>query len=139
MRMVLEKVRGVNRFNCDICIGRQRRRDTPVEIGQQMIAARGRLISLARSAGMPPDAAEDVVQETLLEAWYHLTMLGMPEQLDAWLDGICRNMCRRWRRAAGTARHRYARLPDLSFADEAHAQAGLGDLLIRWRSIRLRP
>lgn len=99
-----------------------------LEIEQHMTAARARLISLARSEGMPPEAAEDVVQETLLEAWYHLTTLGTLERLDAWLDGICRNMCRRWRRAASTARHRYERLPDLSFADEAYVQTRMVDL-----------
>lgn len=92
-----------------------------------MTAARTRLISLARGEGIPPETVEDVVQETLLEAWYHLTTLGTPERADAWLDGICRNMCRRWRRAASTAQHRYERLPDPSFADEAPAQTGMVD------------
>lgn len=99
-----------------------------MEIEQHMTAARARLISLARREGIPPEAVEDVVQETFLEAWYHLTTLRTPELLDAWLDGICRNMCRRWRRATSTARHRYERLPDLSFAEEMPAQPGMVDL-----------
>lgn len=98
-----------------------------LEIEQHMTAARTRLISLARGEGIPLETVEDVVQETFLEAWYHLTTLGTPERADAWLDGICRNMCRRWRRAASTARHRYERLPDPSFAEEAPAQTGVVD------------
>jgi RNA polymerase sigma factor (sigma-70 family) len=99
-----------------------------LEIEQHMAAARVRLFRLAQGEGIPPEAVEDVVQETLLEAWYHLTHLGAPERLDAWLDGICRNMCRRWRRAAHTARRRYVRLPDPSFDGEAHPQTEMVDL-----------
>jgi len=99
-----------------------------LEIEQHMAVAWARLLRLARGEGIPPEAVEDVVQETLLEAWYHLTNLGAPERLDPWLDGICRNMCRRWRRATFTALRRYERLPDVFLDDEAHPQARIINL-----------
>jgi DNA-directed RNA polymerase specialized sigma24 family protein len=43
------------------------------------------------------------VQETLLEAWRSLPNLREPERLSAWLDGICRNVCKRHLRAQATA------------------------------------
>lgn len=43
--------------------------------------------------------AEDLAQETLIEAWRHLDTLRDPAAFDAWLAGIARNMCHRWLRA----------------------------------------
>lgn len=63
--------------------------------------ARPRLVRLARLQGVAPDAADDIAQETLLAAWRSLHHLRAPERFDAWLDGICRNMCRRWAGAQG--------------------------------------
>jgi RNA polymerase sigma factor (sigma-70 family) len=57
--------------------------------------ARPRLRRLAQLRGVAADAIEDVVQETLLEAWTHLDRLHTPEGCSAWLDAICRNVCRR--------------------------------------------
>lgn len=57
--------------------------------------ARPRLLRLARLNGVEADAAEDVVQETFFEAWRHLEKLREPERFAAWLDGICRNVCKR--------------------------------------------
>jgi RNA polymerase sigma factor (sigma-70 family) len=57
--------------------------------------ARPRLLRLARLNGIAADMAEDVVQETYLEAWRHLERLREPERFVSWLDGICRNVCRR--------------------------------------------
>lgn len=37
-----------------------------------------------------------MVQETLLEGWQCLGRLRSLEQGERWLDGICRNVCRRW-------------------------------------------
>jgi RNA polymerase sigma-70 factor (ECF subfamily) len=90
-----------------------------VTVEQRVAAARPRLLRLVQLNGVSPDAVEDVVQETLLEAWYHLPYLREPDRVDAWLDGICRNMCRRWWRTTHTAqlRHEY-----LSFQD--HDDAG---------------
>ncbi len=66
------------------------------DIEAAFAAARPRLVRLASLRGVAPDALEDVVQESLLEAWRYLERLQAPEMFDAWLDGICRNVCRRW-------------------------------------------
>ena len=63
---------------------------------EQLFAeARPRLLRLARLNGIVSDGVEDVVQETLMEAWRHLANLHEPQRFNAWLDGICRNVCRR--------------------------------------------
>ena len=73
-----------------------------------MAAARPRLLRLARLRGVPDDLAEDIVQETLLEAWRCLDRLYDPTGADRWLDEICRNVCRRYARAHATEqRHSY--------------------------------
>jgi RNA polymerase sigma-70 factor (ECF subfamily) len=72
-------------------------------IGEITEAARPRLLRLARLNGIGPNEAEDVVQETFLEAWRHLEQLREPERLSAWLDGICRNVCKRHHRAQETS------------------------------------
>src|SRR5215469_4768136 len=66
---------------------------------ERVEAARPRLLRLAHIVGVGPDAVEDVVQETLLEAWRHLEQLREPERFTAWLAGICRNVCKRYLRA----------------------------------------
>src|SRR5712692_8655167 len=65
------------------------------EIEGWLMTARPRLHRLAQLRGVSPDAIEDVVQETLLEAWKHQDRLHTPEGVHAWLDEICRNICRR--------------------------------------------
>lgn len=75
--------------------------------------ARPRLLRLARLNGVPQDATDDVVQETLMEAWRHLENLHTPERFAAWLDGICRNVCRRQARADSTLSRQNASLTDL--------------------------
>ncbi len=47
------------------------------------------------------DTAEDLAQETLLEAWRHGDGLRNPEARAAWLRGIARNVCLRWLRRHG--------------------------------------
>lgn len=56
---------------------------------------RRRLARLARARGVEPHVIEDVVQETLLEAWSHLDRLHTPAGFHLWIDEICRNVCRR--------------------------------------------
>jgi len=102
--------------------------DNTPAIEQRVETARPRLVHLALGEGVLPEAAEDVVQETLLEAWYHLVHIGLPEHFDGWLDGVCRNMCRRWRRATYTALRRYARFPDQSSENDLHSPVETFDL-----------
>ena len=69
-----------------------------IHLEQVFVVVRPRLLRLARLCGVPADGLEDVVQETLVAAWLHLDQLRSPEQLMAWLEGICRNQCRVYRR-----------------------------------------
>jgi RNA polymerase sigma factor (sigma-70 family) len=48
-----------------------------------------------------PDHAEDLAQETLLEAWRHRDKLTDPVGADRWLAAIARNVCRRHARRRG--------------------------------------
>jgi RNA polymerase sigma-70 factor (ECF subfamily) len=61
-----------------------------------LTTTRMRLIRLARARGIEAQAIDDVVQETLLEAWGHLERLYSPEGFHLWIDEICRNVCRRY-------------------------------------------
>lgn len=63
--------------------------------GGMLTATRQRLARLARARGVEPHAIDDVVQETLLEAWSHLERLHSPAGFQPWIDEICRNICRR--------------------------------------------
>lgn len=71
------------------------------DLDRRLAAARPRLARIAHLRGVPADAVEDVVQQTLLEAWRGLTQQRDADRFDAWLDGICRHMCQRYHRAVG--------------------------------------
>jgi RNA polymerase sigma factor (sigma-70 family) len=75
-----------------------------------MNTCRPSLVRFARSRGVSADALEDVVQETLLEAWQHLHRLDTFDSFEAWLRGICRNVCRRWATTHATEQARNAPL-----------------------------
>ncbi len=83
------------------------------DMEQLFTEARPRLLRLARLNGMTADVADDVVQETMMEAWWHLANLRDPQRFDAWLDGICRNVCRRQTRTLATTIARHEPLPHL--------------------------
>lgn len=89
------------------------------EFDQLLAEAQPRLRRLARRHGLSLDMADDVVQETLMEAWRSLSHLRDPNRFDAWLDGICRNVCRRQARAA--ARSRAHLTPFSTLAAPTHA------------------
>jgi RNA polymerase sigma factor (sigma-70 family) len=89
------------------------------DMEQLFTEARPRLLRLARLNGMTPDVADDVAQETMMEAWRHLDNLRDPQRFDAWLDGICRNVCRRQAKALATTLARHELLP--------HLQPDVGD------------
>jgi ATP-dependent Clp protease ATP-binding subunit ClpC len=95
-------------------IGGQQPEQTGVvgDLAEVLAAARPRLLRLARMQGVAPDAIDDVVQETLVEAWRHLDTLRTPERFQAWLDGICRKVCLRWFAAQRKYLLRRAVLPD---------------------------
>jgi RNA polymerase sigma factor (sigma-70 family) len=65
-----------------------------------------------------------VVQETLLEAWKHLDRLQSPEGFHAWVDEICRNICRRYARKKQTDLLRYVPLLNpYHLDDDEHGEA----------------
>ena len=84
--------------------------------------AEPRLRWLAHTRRIAPDAVEDVVQETLLEAWKSLDHLRDETRFAAWLDGICRNVCLRYQRKEGLLRARETTLQPISDTedDEQH-------------------
>src|SRR5689334_2513639 len=68
------------------------------EFQDHLAAARPRLQAIARLRGVAPDSRDDVVQDTLIAAWQSRDRLRTRDGLSAWLDEICRNMCRRYAR-----------------------------------------
>ncbi len=65
---------------------------------------RTRLIRLCGQLTGSADAAEDLAQETLLEAWRNLHKLYDLEDIEGrakWLSAIARNVCMRWTRSRG--------------------------------------
>lgn len=68
------------------------------EFEAQLAAARPHLQRIALLRGVVPDWVDDVVQDTLVAAWQSRERLRTPDGLPAWLDEICRNMCRRYTR-----------------------------------------
>lgn len=65
---------------------------------------RARLVRLCARATGDPDAAEDLAQETLFEAWraaHKLRPGASPDERGRWLAVIARNVCRRWGRRRG--------------------------------------
>jgi RNA polymerase sigma-70 factor (ECF subfamily) len=64
-------------------------------------AERRRLVRLCAAVTGDRDAAEDLAQETLLEAWRNAHKLHDPDGADRWLSAIARNVCRRWARRRG--------------------------------------
>jgi RNA polymerase sigma factor (sigma-70 family) len=64
-------------------------------------AERPRLVRLCRRLTGSDAAAEDVAQETLLEAWRHADMLTDATGASRWLAAIARNVALRWARRQG--------------------------------------
>lgn len=60
-----------------------------------------RLLQLCIHLTGSRDAAEDVVQETLMVAWLNRRALRDPSRRWPWLAGIARNRCRHWLRERG--------------------------------------
>lgn len=62
---------------------------------------RARLIRLCAKITGDGNAAEDLAQETLLEAWRHIHNLRSQDRLPQWPSGIAHNVCLRWARKRG--------------------------------------
>jgi RNA polymerase sigma-70 factor (ECF subfamily) len=63
---------------------------------------RRRMVRLCATLSGDPAAADDLAQETLLQAWRIRDRLTDPSGSGPWLDAVARNVCRRWR--VGAAR-----------------------------------
>jgi RNA polymerase sigma factor (sigma-70 family) len=62
---------------------------------------RERLYRWLTSLTSDPQAAEDLTQETLIEAWKNRHKLTDPEHIDRWLNAIAYHVYQRWGRARG--------------------------------------
>lgn len=77
---------------------------------------RARLVRLCAAISGDRHAAEDLAQETLLEAWRIRSRLRAPAGFEPWLSAIARNICRRWARRLGRE------LPATSLGAETFAE-----------------
>ncbi len=59
---------------------------------------RARLVRLCTRLTGDADAAEDLAQDTFVEAWRHRHKLGDRDGLHPWVSAIGRNVCHRWMR-----------------------------------------
>src|SRR5437870_3335209 len=90
---------------------------------------RARLVRLCARLTGDLDAAEDLAQETLYEAWRNAHKLHDLTGRTQWLAAIARNVCLRWTRARGRDLARLAR-PPLPLTDQdSSEQPGLADRL----------
>ena len=84
------------------------------------VAERGHLLRLCRHFTHDADAAEDLTQEVLFEAWragHKLSADATAEERLRWLSGIARNVCLRWARRRGRDLSRLAPRPAHRSAD----------------------
>ncbi len=71
------------------------------ELDTSLVLERPRLVGLCARLTGNREIAEDLAQETLLEAWRHVGNLRDPQKLSPWLSGIARNVCLRWQQRQG--------------------------------------
>jgi RNA polymerase sigma-70 factor (ECF subfamily) len=66
-----------------------------------------RLVRLCAHLSGSSQAADDLAQETLIEAWRNAHKLVEPAGYAPWLSAIARNVCRRWARQRGRTLARF--------------------------------
>src|SRR5215210_5840215 len=71
---------------------------------------RGRLLTYCMRVTGDRNVAEDLVQQTLLEAWLHASRLYSADVRMPWLFGIARNICLQWLRSRRREVSRQVRL-----------------------------
>jgi RNA polymerase sigma-70 factor (ECF subfamily) len=69
---------------------------SPLLLWETLVHERARLVGLCATIVRNSDAAEDLAQETLYEAWKHQHELRERDRATQWLNGIARNVCLRW-------------------------------------------
>jgi RNA polymerase sigma-70 factor (ECF subfamily) len=80
----------------------------PFNLDDTLAGERARLVRLCARLSGDRDAAEDLAQEALIEAWRHQDRLLDSQGADRWLAAIARNVCLRWARRRGRERARLA-------------------------------
>lgn len=88
---------------------------------------RRRLVRLCAAISRDREAAEDLAQETLLEAWRNRHKLRDPAGTELWLNAIARNVCLRWGRRRGRDAVAVADL-DVGEAGERELELARGEL-----------
>ena len=73
----------------------------PFRLEDAFAQSRSRLVRWMTALTHDPQAAEDIVQDTLLIAWQKHADLTDPAGVDAWLNAIAHNVYKRWARAHG--------------------------------------
>jgi RNA polymerase sigma factor (sigma-70 family) len=71
------------------------------QFADQLAWERPRLVRVCARLSGSQEAAEDLAQETLAEAWRHRDRLHEMDGLSSWTSAIARNVCKRWVRARG--------------------------------------
>lgn len=99
---------------------------------------RARLVRLCARLSGSAEEAEDLTQETLVEAWRQRRKLHDPAGRDRWLAAVARNVCLRWRRRQGRAAPYLANLTDNGAftADEVMDASHVEDDLDRCELVR---
>lgn len=88
---------------------------------------RRRLLAYCTRVAADAHIAEDLVQQTLLEAWQHVSRLYASEVRMPWLLGIARNICLRWLRSHGKELSRQISLDIISQDSEVSSERELAD------------
>ncbi len=91
----------------------------PPDLEATLVAERARLVRLCTRLSGSPEAAEDLAQEALVEAWRNAHKLRDPEGLTPWLAAIARHVCLRWARRRGREGSRFAAPLDEADAEVA--------------------
>lgn len=76
-------------------------RDNALDFIQALSTERRRLVGLCAHLTNCADVAEDLAQETLVEAWRHIGALRDEAGRTPWLNAIARHVCLRWMRTQG--------------------------------------
>lgn len=92
---------------------------TTVDLDHALLTQRARIVRLCTKITGRADVAEDLAQETLIEAWRHAARLRDPAAIEAWLTGIARNVCLRWLRRQGREQAHLFVQPQIDGAPDA--------------------
>ncbi len=75
--------------------------DAGAALAAALVTERRRLVGLCARLTGNSAAAEDLAQETLVEAWRNRHKIWDPDGVAPWLSAIARNVCARWARTQG--------------------------------------